>query len=47
MTTLITKKEGEAILALKKVADTYGVFGKMASTHKGIINALVKKLQEG
>lgn len=46
MTVLITKKEGDAILALKKIAETYGVFDKMANTHKTVLNTLIKKLKE-
>ncbi len=46
MAIIITKKEEEAVLALKQVATTYGVFDKMANSHKTVINKLVKRISE-
>jgi len=45
MSTIITKKEENAIIALKKVAESYGIFDKMANEHKKVILNLVSKFE--
>jgi len=45
MTIIITKKEETAIIALMKVANSYGVFDKMANEHRKVLLNLVQKFE--
>jgi len=45
MTIIITKKEENAIIALMKVANSYGVFDKMANEHRKVLLNLVQKFE--
>ena len=45
MSVIITKKEENAIIALKKVSESYGVFDKMANEHKKVLLNLIQKFE--
>lgn len=45
MSTIITKKEENAILAMKKLVDAYGIFDKMGNEHRRVILNLVQKFE--